>query len=154
MGETKDVCGVITDLQRFSMHDGPGIRTTIFLKGCPLHCLWCHNPETQQVLPQVQLHCNRCLLCGACAEVCLQGCHQMGERHLFDSSQCVGCLACTEACMPRALEVCGKEVTVEQVLREVEKDRAFYGSTGGMTLSGGEPMGQPDFALALLEGAK
>lgn len=154
MGDIKDIRGVITDLQRFSMHDGPGIRTTVFLKGCPLRCLWCHNPETQQALPQVQLHSNRCLLCGACAEVCLQGCHQMKERHLFDSYQCIGCFACTEACMPRALEVCGKEVTVEQALREVEKDRAFYGNTGGMTLSGGEPMGQPEFALALLGEAK
>ncbi len=142
--------GVVTNLQRFSMHDGPGVRTTVFLKGCPLRCRWCHNPETQRFAPQVEYQNVKCMGCGACAVVCPRGCHRLEERHSFDSAGCAVCFACVEACPVGALTVSGRRMSAGEVLDTVERDRAFYLGRGGMTLSGGEPMAQPAFALALL----
>lgn len=136
------------------MHDGPGVRTTVFLKGCPLRCRWCHNPETQRFASQVEFQRVKCVGCGACAAACPRGCHLLGEQHRFDSAGCTACFACVEVCPVRALNVCGRRMTVGEVLDAVERDRAFYLARGGMTLSGGEPMAQPAFALALLEEAR
>ena len=133
--------GIVADIQRFSVHDGPGVRTTVFLKGCPLRCRWCHNPETQLPDPQIQLTHMRCLGCGACAAVCPRGAHQLtpeGHRYVLD--RCVHCLACAQACLPGAIAVCGRIMETEEVLELALRDRAFYGPSGGITLSGGEPM--------------
>ncbi|MBQ8510777.1 MAG: glycyl-radical enzyme activating protein [Clostridia bacterium] len=151
--------GRITNIQRFSTHDGPGIRTTVFLKGCPMRCIWCHNPETWHTAPQIQLNATRCTGCGGCEAVCPAGCHRIDVdetafRHLYDSTGCVRCGKCIAACRALALEWCGKEMEAEEVISIVERDRAFYGKTGGLTVSGGEPMMQPAFTNALLGLAK
>ncbi len=147
--------GQIFDVQRCSLHDGPGIRTTVFLKGCPLRCLWCHNPESQASGPELLYTADRCAACGACVAVCPAGAHTVdASGHHFDRARCTACGACVEACLHGALERTGRTVTVEAVLDEVERDRPFYEhSGGGMTLSGGEPLAQPAFSEALLAGA-
>ena len=148
--------GIVFNLQRFSIHDGPGIRTTVFLKGCPLRCRWCHNPESQRREPEISFDAARCVGCGRCVEVCPERCHALtAEGHRFDRVRCRVCGRCAEACLPGALAVVGKRMGVDEVLREVLADRPFYETSGGgMTLSGGEPMAQFPFALALCRAAK
>ncbi len=150
------ITGFITDIQRFSVDDGPGIRTTVFMKGCPLRCLWCHNPEC--ISPKVQL-CyveSACVRCGACEKVCPVGAHRVTEEyHQVDFEKCIACGACVKACAYDALSLSGKTVTVEEVMAEVMKDRLYYETSGGgITVSGGEPLMQAEFTLALLEAAK
>ncbi len=148
--------GVIFNTQRFSLHDGPGIRTTVFLKGCPLDCVWCHNPESKQVKPQLAWSESRCIGCGLCETACTHDVHSHDEngKHVA-FHQCVACGACVEICPSMALEMMGKTVSSEEVLDEVVRDQPFYTTSGGgMTLSGGEPAMQPEFASALLRGAK
>ncbi|MGD1993341.1 MAG: glycyl-radical enzyme activating protein [Anaerolineae bacterium] len=145
--------GIVFDVKRFSIHDGPGIRTTVFLKGCPLNCLWCHNPESQASGPELMLRPNRCIHCGACVDACPHGAlsWRQDEPHT-DAERCTLCGACTEACYAEAREMVGREMTVEQVMRQIKRDVAFYDeSGGGATFSGGEPLLQPDFLLALLQ---
>ncbi|MCC7490965.1 MAG: glycyl-radical enzyme activating protein [Fimbriimonadaceae bacterium] len=153
---TTPLRGRVFDVQRFSIHDGPGIRTTVFLKGCPLRCVWCHNPEAVSRGPQLSYLAARCIACGACVEVCPQGAHTLvGERHRFDRAQCEVCGACAAACCTQALELVGRDATVDEILDEVLRDRIFYDSSGGgMTLSGGEPLAQLEFAAALLTAAR
>lgn len=148
--------GIVFNIQKFCINDGPGIRTTVFLKGCPLHCAWCHNPESQKTEPEIMYAAEKCILCGACVKACPQGCHVIeGEKHVFHRDLCIGCGKCAEACMPEALECMGEKMTTESVLEEVMKDKAFYDTSGGgMTLSGGEPMQQFAFSLELLKLAK
>lgn len=148
--------GMIFDIQKFSIHDGPGIRTTVFLKGCPLRCRWCHNPESNTREPQLSFLPDRCIGCGFCFERCPQHAHKMVDgRHVIDRDACVVCGACTEKCYAEALEMVGREATVEEVIDEVMKDKPFYDTSGGgMTVSGGEPLMQADFTLALLRAAK
>ncbi len=147
--------GIVTDFKRFAVHDGEGIRTTVFLKGCPLRCLWCHNPESLVRQPQIAYLQERCIGCGACAAVCPNGAHRLkAEGHTFDQTRCTGCGTCVSVCPTRALRLYGREMTVEEVMEVVCEDRIFYGTTGGMTLSGGEPMAQPEFTAALLASAK
>lgn len=148
--------GTVFNIQRFSIHDGPGIRTTVFLKGCPLDCFWCHNPESKRAIPELLYSPNLCIGCRACEAVCEAGTHAFAESgHALDRSRCLRCFRCVEACPTGALDRAGKEMTVDEVLAEVEKDRPFYErSGGGMTLSGGEPLAQAAFALALLAGAR
>lgn len=146
----------VFDIQRFSLHDGPGIRTTVFLKGCPLNCLWCHNPESKSGRRELMLHASRCIGCGGCVNVCPRGVHSFSEDgvHMVDREACLHCGKCAEVCVG-ALEICGRELTVDEVMDEVMKDRAFYeNSGGGLTVSGGEPLAHAGFSLALLTEAK
>ena len=144
----------VTEIQRFCMHDGPGVRTTVFLKGCPLHCAWCHNPETQAFKPELLFYPNKCIGCAACEAVCPNGVHTVGEKHLIDRAKCVACGLCAKACPSEALEISGRTWTVKELLDVIERDRAFYGAQGGVTLSGGEPTAQAEGALALLSACR
>ena len=146
--------GTVFNIQRYCTNDGPGIRTTVFLKWCPLNCIWCHNPESKSSRPQILFDAMRCLGCGACAAVCLKGLHRMdGKGHLFVREGCVACGACARVCSG-ALELVGETKSVEDILAVVLRDKPFYGDEGGMTVSGGEPFAQPDFLLSLLAAAK
>ncbi len=150
------IAGRILHLQRLSTEDGPGIRTTVFFKGCPLRCAWCHNPESISQRPQVQWLALRCIGCGTCLEACPNGCLTIREGSLvMDRARCAACGTCVAACPSGALESLGRMADVEEVLAELVKDRAYYEkSGGGVTLSGGEPTFQPDFAEALLRDLK
>jgi pyruvate formate lyase activating enzyme len=154
--EDREVPGIVFNIQRFSLHDGPGIRTSVFLKGCPLDCIWCHNPESKDPKPEIAYYAGDCVLCGACAEVCprkSQRLEQGGRR--FIRRDCTRCGACTEVCPAGALKLIGKRISAGEVLEEVKKDGHFYrGSGGGMTVSGGEPFYQGAFTLALLRLAR
>ncbi len=150
------ITGRILHLQRLSTEDGPGLRTTVFFKGCPLHCDWCHNPESISSSLQTQWFSVRCIGCRTCVAACPNGCLSLTEQGLsIDREHCEVCGICVEACPSGAREMVGREVTVDEVLAELLKDRAYYEkSGGGVTLSGGEPTLQPDFAEALLRGLK
>ena len=146
--------GKVFDIQRMSVHDGPGIRTTVFLKGCPLRCLWCHNPESQSFDRSIGFSADKCTACGNCAEVCKAHSVKDGS-HRYDRSICVACGKCTDVCLNQAILRSGKDVTADEVIREVMKDKTFYkNSGGGVTFSGGEPLSQPQFLLELLMAAK
>lgn len=147
--------GIVFNVQKFSVHDGEGIRTLVFLKGCPLHCPWCSNPESQRREPERAYNLTRCLgaaVCGRCAKACPTGAVGIAEGLIrFDRSKCTECLACVRTCPSGAQTVYGERKSVDEILRQVEEDGVFYvRSGGGITLSGGEALAQPDFALALL----
>lgn len=148
--------GRILNIQRLSTEDGPGLRTTVFFKGCPLHCEWCHNPESISVQLQTQWFAVRCIGCQTCIETCPNGCLTMtAEGLVMDRERCEACGKCVEACPSGAREMIGRDMSVEDVLAELLKDRAYYETSGGgVTLSGGEPTLQADFAEALLRGLK
>ena len=148
--------GNIFDIQRFCVHDGPGIRTTVFFKGCPLRCIWCHNPESQKKEVSIALYQDKCTMCGACAAVCPSGAHILNNgKHTLDRSACVYCGKCTEACPRGAIEILGRTESVAGILKEVARDKIFYkNSGGGLTVSGGEPLMQGDFLIELLKAAK
>jgi pyruvate formate lyase activating enzyme len=152
-----DLLGKVFNIQRFSIHDGPGIRTTVFLKGCPLRCFWCHNPEGLRSTLEIQFTPSRCIGCGECARVCPEGAQVVSpeEGRIFYRDRCTTCGECVEVCYPEGLQLTGKEMTVDEVVAEVLQDRPFYESSqGGVTLSGGEPMLQSEFTLAVLERCK
>ena len=144
--------GMVFDIKRFSIHDGPGIRTTVFFKGCPLSCWWCHNPESQATEPEMMFRENRCIRCRACQAVCKQSAISWdGDVISTDMEKCTLCGVCVEACYAEAREMIGREMSVAQVIAEIERDIAFYDeSAGGVTFSGGEPLWQRDFLLDLL----
>lgn len=146
----------IFDVQKFALHDGPGIRTTVFLKGCPLRCLWCHNPESQSFKPQIECIFNKCTGCKACELVCPNGCHHISEGgHAVDFSACVACGTCYKECLYDAIKYLGKSVKPEDLMPGILSDKNFYtNSGGGLTVSGGEPLCQPDGLIALLKLAK
>ena len=149
MNAAADIELTVTEIQRFCMHDGPGVRTTAFLKGCPLRCAWCHNPETQSADRQLLFYGKKCIGCGACS-VCPNGAHVFGENHLIDREKCTVCGRCAAVCPASALQISGYRMSVSRIADEAEKDRAFYGKDGGVTVSGGEPFFQPRGLIALL----
>ncbi len=139
------VKGRIINIQRFSIHDGPGIRTTVFLKGCNLRCLWCHNPESQHPKPQRMFYRHKCIGCGECSRVC--------EKAMLN--QCDNCGKCIEVCQHGARELAGREITTEELFAEIMKDQAYYATSGGgVTFSGGEPLLQPEFMETMLRMCK
>lgn len=148
--------GLVYEIQPFCTHDGPGIRTTVFLKGCPLSCAWCHNPEGRSPHQQLFYNSSLCISCGRCVKHCPSASHLIEEgMHCLSRENCEMCLQCAEVCPTGAMEVCGRRMSVDDVIERVLKDRVFFeASGGGLTLSGGEPSYQFDFSKALLSSAK
>ena len=148
--------GIIFNIQKFCVNDGPGIRTTVFLKGCPLKCIWCHNPESQSAAAELFFDAGKCTLCRRCASRCSRDGHRFQEdTHLLDRSVCIACGQCAKNCPSGALESVGYPITPEAALEQVLRDKLFYETSGGgMTVSGGEPMHQFAFTLELLKQAK
>ena len=150
------ISGVIYNIQRYSTHDGPGIRTTVFMKGCPLACWWCHNPEGREKTPDHSIAASRCIACGECVDACPEGAALLTpEGPAVDTDHCIHCGACAEACPTEARSFIGREISVEELMIEVGKDKIFYAeSGGGITFSGGEPLMQPEFLLAGLKSCR
>ena len=148
--------GNILNIQRFSIHDGPGIRTTVFLKGCPLNCIWCHNPESISSDTSISYISNKCINCGVCTGLCTNGAHfSRNNKHEFNRNKCIKCQKCKNICSSKAIEFAGEVMTVDKVFQEIKKDVSFYEtSNGGLTLSGGEPLLQTMFCFELLKKAK
>jgi len=145
--------GLVFDVQRYSLHDGPGIRTTVFLKGCPLRCSWCHNPESLNAAPELRVFGSRCIRCESCRDACPL--HEATPGELPDPRVCLACGACSGACPTRAREIIGRETTVGGLMAVLDADRLFYDeSGGGVTFSGGEPLRQWQFLLRCLEAAR
>ncbi len=146
------ISGYVFDIKKYAIHDGPGIRTTVFFKGCPLECKWCHNPESWSKHPEPGFRRGRCQRCGRCVETCKEGAVSFAqERPITDASRCKVCGECVAACLSSAREIIGEEMTAERVIAEIEKDVIFYDqSGGGATFSGGEPLMQPEFLLEML----
>lgn len=157
MSFSKNKRGIIFNIQKFSVHDGPGIRTIVFLKGCPLRCLWCSNPESQRSQPEIAWSAQKCIGCNQCIDNCqLKNIFLSNNNELkINRQSCTSCFKCANGCPSRALHVIGEEKTVEEILDEVESDEIFYSnSRGGLTLSGGEPLLQGEFAIELLKEAQ
>ena len=147
---------LITDIQRFSLNDGPGIRSTVFFKGCNMRCSWCHNPETLSMGRDLMFYPSKCIGCGRCFTVCPKGAHSVKDGvHVIDRTLCDRCGKCTELCYAEALVMSGKEMTVDEIMAEVRQDKAYYESSGGgVTLSGGEVLCHLDFAIEIAKACK
>ena len=143
---------VLFNIQHFSLHDGPGIRTVLFFKGCPLNCIWCHNPEGKSPKKTLSFQKEKCVLCGKCVSACPGVAHKVKDgKHKILHQNCTKCGKCVEICDFGALEMLGKKYTADEILCEVEKDNAYYGDSGGVTISGGEPFMQFEALLNLLK---
>jgi len=144
--------GIVFDVKRFAVHDGPGIRTTVFFKGCPLRCGWCHNPESQGSEPELVVRPSRCQRCASCVRICPERALSFSDEGIsVDRSRCTRCGTCAGICPSQALEIVGRAVTVGEVMAQIVRDVPFYDeSGGGATFSGGEPLWQPDFLAATL----
>jgi pyruvate formate lyase activating enzyme len=150
-----ETSGVIFHIMRFSVHDGPGIRTAVFFKGCPLSCWWCHNPEGQNSEPEVLYSPDRCRLCGDCAAACPHGAIERTGERMTVTGDCRLCATCVDACGAEARSVAGRTMTVTEIVAEIERDRVFFDeSGGGVTFTGGEPFGQPELLEALLDACR
>lgn len=147
---------MITDIKRFAVHDGDGIRTTVFFKGCPLKCVWCHNPESIDFKPQLAYYNNKCMSCGECVDACPQNAHTIKDGlHQFEREKCISCGKCADVCLGEALILHGKEMTTDELIPILLEDRDFYATSGGgVTLSGGECLSQSDFCAELLKKLK
>ena len=153
----KQLQGLVSHIQRFAVHDGPGIRTLIFMKGCPLKCLWCSSPQTQNPFPEILHDAAQCQKCGDCVDACLPGAMTLSEEEVvrIDRELCTSCGQCVEACPNQALELVGNHVIVEELLQEIAKDTPFYRrSEGGITVGGGEPTMQHEFVTEFLSRVK
>jgi len=150
------ITGTIFDIKKFSLHDGPGIRTTVFFKGCDMRCRWCHNPESHRLEPELMFRPDRCIGCQSCLTVCTQKAISLNDDVItHQKEKCIQCGRCADVCNAQAREMVGRESTVEEVMTEIEKDLPFYvQSGGGVTFSGGEPLLQKDFLSALLHSCK
>ncbi len=148
--------GIVFDIRRFSVHDGPGLRTTVFFKGCPMRCYWCHNPESQHRRMESLYWPERCLQCQSCVAACPQGAIRWeAGRPVIDETRCKLSGACVQTCYAEARQIAGRRMTVAQVMSEIERDVSFYDSSGGgATFSGGEPLLQADFLLGLLQACR
>ena len=141
------------DVKRFAVHDGPGVRTTLFLKGCSLRCIWCHNPESRPMQPELAIHYPKCTCCGECAKTC--SCHSIVNGvHEFNRAACKACGKCESVCPAGALELFGKSMTVDEAAAKLLEDKIFYEDGGGITISGGEPLLQSGFCAELLKKMK
>ena len=151
--EKSTLWGIVFDIKRLSNDDGPGLRTTVFLKGCSLHCLWCHSPESQTNKPQLVFYQNKCVLCGRCVAVCPEGVHNLQDtKHQINWEKCKNCDKCVERCPTVALEIKGRKFSAQKLFKEILKDKVFYtNSGGGVTISGGEPLNQAKFVKAVFE---
>jgi pyruvate formate lyase activating enzyme len=152
MDHSENIKGIVFNIQRFCVDDGPGIRTSVFLKGCNMRCFWCHNPESQHKKPEIQYFVAKCIGCGHCADLCPSKARNLQAGSLtYDRAVCTQCGRCVQECPTGALEMCGKEMTATQVMDEVSRDAPFYqNSQGGVTFTGGEPLMQKDFLKAFL----
>lgn len=152
----KDIKARIFNIQKYSIHDGPGIRTVVFFKGCPLSCLWCSNPESQDNKIQIVCDKTKCMHCLHCIDVCPKNAISLSNNHIkIDSSKCISCFTCKNSCPNKAISTEGKSFTISEVIKEVMKDEMFYEeSNGGVTLSGGEVLMQHEFASELLKSLK
>ena len=147
--------GLVSAIQRFCVNDGPGIRTTVFLKGCPLDCKWCHNPETKSHFKEIMFDASRCTYCRACQAVCPRNCHIFTESHQYKRENCTVCGKCAEVCMTQAVSAVGETYSAKEITDILLKDKLFYDySGGGATVSGGEPLAQFAFTEAILREAK
>lgn len=155
MNNKRKESDMLFNIQKCSIHDGGGLRTLVFFKGCPLRCLWCANPESQSYKPELMVSNAKCIGCGACVKVCPEGAISPGEDgYEIDRTKCTSCFKCADRCYAESKYIIGKDYTIPELMREVLKDKIFYGDNGGVTFSGGEPLTQPEYLTEIAKACK